>query len=60
MRLHPAPALAQRLRMSEQLFNLRAADSAQETMLNRQHNLRHDFQVAIDEHVQRVGHDAFR
>ena len=33
--------------------------SAHEAMLHRQNDLRHDFQIAIHEHVQRVGHYAF-
>src|SRR5438105_2884525 len=59
MILHPGAALRQRLGMSEQLFDLRSRRVAQKTLLHRQDDLRHDFQIAIHEHVQRVRDYAF-
>src|SRR5213082_3487765 len=54
MILHPRAALRQRLGMSEQLLDLRSRRVAQKTLLHRQDDLRHDLQIAIHEHVERV------
>src|SRR5882672_1541043 len=54
MALDPAAALSERLGMSEKLFDLSVASLAHEAMLNRQHKLRDDLEVAVHEHIQRV------
>jgi hypothetical protein len=56
--LDPGPALPERLRMGIKLLDLRARAIGQQTMLHRQDNLRDDLQVAINEHVKRVRHNA--
>ena len=60
MVLHPAAALRQRLRMRVKFPDLAALEPADEAMLDRQNDLRHDLQFAVHEHVQRVRDDALR
>jgi hypothetical protein len=60
MVLDPGAALGQGLGMDEKLLDPRASAAAQEAMLNRQDDLRDDFQIAIHKHIQRVRHDSFR
>jgi hypothetical protein len=59
MILNPAAALRERLRMRVKFFDFRARRIAQQTLLHLQNNLRNDFQIAVHEHVERVGDDAF-
>ena len=58
--MDPAAALAKRLRMSVKFFDLVAATAfAQQAMLNGQNDLGDDFQIAVNEHIESVGDDAF-
>ena len=59
MLLHPLPALRQRLRMHMQSPYIPQPAIAGQAILNRQNNLRNDFQIAVHEHVERVRDDAF-
>ena len=57
--VHPGAALGQRLRVGEQLLELRFPRVAEQAMLHAQDDLRNDLQIAIDEHVEGVSDDAF-
>src|SRR5260221_7486221 len=43
--------------MSEKALDLVARTAAHQALLHRKNDLRDDFQIAVDEHIQRVGHD---
>ena len=57
--LHPGAALRQRLRMRVKFLDFSRLQLAHQALLDRQNNLRDDFQIAIHKHVERVRHDAF-
>src|SRR5439155_753270 len=57
--LHPGAALGQRLRVGEQLLELRFPRIAEQAMLHAQDDLRNNLQIAIHEHVEGVCDDAF-
>ena len=57
--LHPGTALGQGLGMRIKTLNVLALAVAGQTVLDRQDNLRHDLQVAVHEHVERVRDHAF-
>ena len=57
--LNPVAALSERLRMGIEFFDPRAADAGDEAVADGHDDLSDDFEVAVHEHVQRVGDNAF-
>ena len=57
--LDPATALRERLWMRVKFLDLRARRIAHQTLLHGQNDLRNDLQIAVHEHVERVGDHAF-
>lgn len=57
--LNPVAALSEGLGMGVKFFDSGAADAGDEAVADGHDNLGDDFEVAVHEHVQRVGDDAF-
>ena len=57
--LNPVAALSERLGMRVKFFDSGMADAGNEAVADGHDNLGDDFEVAVHEHVQRVGDDAF-
>ena len=57
--LNPVAALSERLGMRVKFFDSGAADAGDEVVANGHDDLGDDFEVAVHEHVQGVGDDAF-
>src|SRR5882762_10813644 len=58
MVLYPGAAFSERLWMSEKFLDLRTRRIAEETVLNGQNDLRNNLQIAVHEHVERMGDNA--
>src|SRR5690606_9806540 len=57
--LHVISALGESLRMRKHLADLIAGTGTDEALLDAEDDLGDDLQVAVHEHVERVGNDAF-